>query len=159
MIAIDVETGQFFTLVSGNGDVLQRIPNSMGTDGWERSAGVLCINTKTGAFVGLGGANLVELAYCPDNPRREMILADVVKLVERAYEFGVGGLSQADDPYYATSQYQPTGEKRPKLVGRGLKRGPMPNGCRYDEDCELCRRTTVVCNDCGYCEKHCTCGD
>lgn len=31
------------------------------------------------------------------------------------------------------------------------------NGTRYDEACETCRRVTEVCNDCGGCQRHCTC--
>ena len=33
-----------------------------------------------------------------------------------------------------------------------------PHGQRWDEECERCRRVTVVCNDCGCCERHCDCG-
>jgi hypothetical protein len=30
-------------------------------------------------------------------------------------------------------------------------------GIRYDERCGSCRKVTDVCNDCGGCERHCSC--
>lgn len=159
MNANQVEFGQFFYIIGEDNDVLQRIPSNLGEGNWSRYPGVLCINTKTGGFHGLGGENLVNLCARPENLRREMIMTDVVEIVSREYEFGVGAISQAHDPYYDYAQRKPTGEKRPKLVGRGLARGPMPHGQLYQE----CRKpgcgNEPVCVDCEYCENHCHCGD
>ena len=50
---------------------------------------------------------------------------------------------------HPNSSTKPAGQPKRRVFG--------PGGLRYDEECERCRRETVVCNNCGCCERHCNC--
>lgn len=147
MNASELKIGEYFT--GSSGDVLQRIPPELAT-GHENQM-ITAINTATGLFHSFGPMAEVQPASRPENPRRELVEVDVVKSVEREYEFGIGEINQADDAYYSQTQYQPTGVKRFKLTGHA----PKPHGQLW-EPCPICG-VEPVCLDCGYCENHCTC--
>lgn len=64
---------------------------------------------------------------------------------------GIGGTG-SDDYNIRTEQdtaIRPAARKRVAEFGA--------NGQRWDEECADCGRTTVICNDCDCCERHCAC--
>jgi len=152
MYAHQLTIGQFFTSVFEPDGIWQRIPNHLAT-GWETAAGAVAVNTVTGLFGSFGPLAQITPADRPEHPRRELIEADVVKLVERDYEFGIGGIGMADDPYYAQAQYQPTGETCLKLTGSPKRNN---GGGQLWEPCPRCGEEPVHL-DCGYCDRHCQC--
>ena len=152
----EIQIGEFFSNSDGT---YQRIYARLVDDpswrvGWAFRQNAIAVNVETGGFASFGPAAPVTRAQRPDNPRREMIMADEVRLVSRTYEFGVGGISHADDQYYAASQYQPTGEVKPKLAGKGPAR--HNGGGQLWEPCPVCGDEPVHL-DCGYCGQHCQC--
>jgi hypothetical protein len=151
----NIQMGEFFRsdYDGKDGPVYQRIPKQLGERGWDRSATEIAVNTDNGRMAGFGPSSPVIRCARPDSPRRELIEANVVKLVERDYEFGIGGIAQADDPYHDWAQYQPTGEKRTKLTGTPK---PHNGGGQLWESCPRCG-TEPVHVHCGYCDKHCQC--
>jgi hypothetical protein len=155
MYANQLTIGQYFT-TPNSGDVWQRIPPNLDPS-WERYPGIVAVNTNTGLFGGIGPLLETHLVDRPTNPRLELIEADVVKLVERDYEFGIGGIGMAHDPYYADTQYQPTGEKRLELSGPGPRRtyGQLWQECEH-RGCH----NEPVCSNCFMCqERHCHCNN
>lgn len=63
---------------------------------------------------------------------------------------GVGGCGSDD----FSINIQPS--EMPK-ISQGKPIGFGKRGIRYDERCEICSKTTDVCNGCGCCRKHCEC--
>jgi len=73
-------------------------------------------------------------------------MVDVVERVSappRTYEFGIGGINQADDPYYSYQETRPTGRRKMILLGKCAG-----CGCEFPKMMLMSSSSGTACPDC-----------